>query len=80
LEQAMLVAERLRQNASIPIVSDELTVSITISLGLAMFNTAIPDVQGLLQRADQALYQAKESGRNCVCVYSASGENILLGE
>ena len=51
--------------ASIPI--DKKNINVTISMGLAEFN---PEETGeeLFKRADRALYEAKESGRNKVCV------------
>ena len=39
---------------------------VTISLGLAEMQTA-DSLQGLIARADAALYQAKQQGRNCLC-------------
>lgn len=39
------------------------TLRLTSSMGMAMFN-GHPDYQWLLRRADEALYQAKHSGRN----------------
>jgi len=40
---------------------------ITASLGVAVFN-GHPDHQYLIQLADQAMYQAKQDGRNRVCM------------
>jgi len=40
---------------------------VTLSIGLAMFN-GHPDYQYLLRRADEALYQAKQNGRNRVVI------------
>ena len=68
-EEALLVARRLNR-----IVSDEpfalknqLTINITISLGTASLRSE-DDEQGesLLNRADQWLLQAKNTGRNRV--------------
>jgi eukaryotic-like serine/threonine-protein kinase len=59
---AMDIAERLRSTvASSPIGP----VRVTVSIGVADLK---PDdeLEGLLARADEALYQAKAAGRNCV--------------
>ncbi len=39
-------------------------LSVTTSIGIAMFPGDTPDVQLLLKNADIAMYQAKESGKN----------------
>lgn len=41
-------------------------VAATVSVGYVYFEGAALDVSGLLAQADQALYFAKERGRNCV--------------
>ncbi len=64
--QALLVAQRLRQRVE-SLQLDNLP-SMTISLGLATLCAADNDVESLLARADAALYQAKRSGRNQVCL------------
>ncbi|MBC8061301.1 MAG: diguanylate cyclase, partial [Clostridiaceae bacterium] len=43
-------------------------VSITVSLGISSFPKNSSDITELLKNADDALYQAKNSGRNCVMV------------
>jgi diguanylate cyclase (GGDEF)-like protein len=48
---------------------------ITVSIGIAFSNDA-ESANDLLAHADQALYQAKESGRNRIVAYSAK-ENLL---
>jgi len=39
---------------------------LTISIGLAAFPVDARDAETLIKRADTALYQSKEKGRNCV--------------
>ena len=63
---ALLVAERIRERiASQPINTGNHRLEITISQGLAV-RVEGDDLQGLLQRADEAMYRAKRAGRNCV--------------
>jgi diguanylate cyclase (GGDEF)-like protein len=58
-------SERLcRYVESLIIPFQEYEIKITISMGLAQYRIHHEDWQGLLSRADTALYQAKGSGRN----------------
>lgn len=67
---ARAVAERLLGCiADEPIETSQSSLNVTISLGLASLSDNAITLEDLLRRADQALYKAKESGRNCVCVY-----------
>ncbi|WP_052768960.1 sensor domain-containing diguanylate cyclase [Aurantiacibacter marinus] len=61
---ARALAERLRQSVERGIEGSSLP-NITVSIGLAQFEAG-DDGDGLLARADAALYKAKESGRNRV--------------
>ena len=68
IEEAKIVGERLRKAVeTTPIAIDKKNINVTISMGLAEFS---PQETGedLFKRADSALYEAKESGRNRVCV------------
>jgi two-component system, cell cycle response regulator len=64
LAAALPIAERMR--AAVP--SRTAPRPATISLGIAQFDPAQDDVEGLLRRADEALYQAKGRGRDRVVV------------
>jgi two-component system, cell cycle response regulator len=62
-------AERLRNAiASTPIPLSSGGISITCSLGIAQRTAEDLEAGQLLARADAALYQAKNGGRNRVCV------------
>ena len=63
--QAYAVIERIRQAiATEPINLDGKLISLTISSGIASVSDAGEDFDKLLIKADQALYRAKEAGRN----------------
>jgi len=71
-EGALQAAERLRAAINhITIPWDEDVISVTVSTGLASAEHAGESTEDLLQRADQALYQAKSEGRNRVVVAPA---------
>lgn len=74
IEEAKIVGERLRKAVEdTPIAindedSDIKSIGVTISMGLAEFNNTETGEE-LFERADKALYEAKTSGRNRVCVF-----------
>ncbi len=41
-------------------------LSVTISIGLAQREGAVKTPEQVIKSADEALYRAKKSGRNCV--------------
>ncbi|HBY08006.1 MAG TPA: hypothetical protein DEH22_09570, partial [Chloroflexi bacterium] len=64
------LAERLRQIiATQPIVTNDYSISITLSIGISNLLEDDTDIDMLISRADQALYTAKNSGRNQVVVW-----------
>ena len=50
-------------------VDDHNSLTYTISLGVDMVLENDKSIDSSLDRADKALYKAKETGRNKVCVY-----------
>jgi diguanylate cyclase (GGDEF)-like protein len=68
-EAAGQVAERLRLLiAETPAVSGDGTIPMTVSIGLAMASPADRSIEDAIGRADRALYEAKNGGRNRVAV------------
>ena len=71
--RAAVAAERLRLNvADRAIEGGRQTVAVTISLGVASFDEAL-DPTVLLRHVDDALYAAKEGGRNRTMVWTEVG-------
>ena len=68
-EEAAELAEKLRKKVEERIfyLRREKT-NVTISIGVATMTNAIKDVNYLIAEADKALYEAKNTGRNKVCI------------
>jgi diguanylate cyclase len=77
-DQGMMVAEKLRATVqnSLFEIPDHPAVKITISIGVSSFPEFDPSE--MLERADEALYEAKEKGRNQVCYAESLGEEFHL--
>ncbi|EKQ67040.1 diguanylate cyclase (GGDEF) domain-containing protein [Leptolyngbyaceae cyanobacterium JSC-12] len=73
LNGALRVAERLRQaiaRLEIPHLDSSVAPYVTISLGITgTVPTTNQQIEQLIRTADQALYAAKERGRNTYCLY-----------
>jgi len=64
------IAERLREAvAGTPLAVDGASVSMTVSVGVAALDARDGKWEDILQRADEALYHAKQHGRNRVSVH-----------
>jgi len=74
---ALGLAERIRhrlETTEVPCA--DTTVTMTASIGVAGYpnQMAEGDINALMNLADQALYEAKHRGRNCVVIYTPEGE------
>jgi diguanylate cyclase (GGDEF)-like protein/PAS domain S-box-containing protein len=68
-EQADLALQRVfRILSNYPLMLGNQAINITLSAGIAELNGVVDTLDTLLERADRALYQAKETGRNRVCL------------
>jgi diguanylate cyclase (GGDEF)-like protein len=72
IRQARQTAERIRQQVA-GLSPASLSTAITVSIGLAS-RIADDDVATLVQKADAAMYDAKEGGRNRVAVAATLDE------
>lgn len=66
-KNALIIAERLRM--AINSIETPLTKSTTVSIGIAEFKLDEQSIDEVIHRADEALYCAKETGRNKVVIW-----------
>ena len=69
LNQALKISDKLRKKVeNLEIDSFKRKIKFTVSMGVAQFNTKIDDnvIANTIKRADDALYVAKNSGKNKV--------------
>jgi diguanylate cyclase (GGDEF)-like protein len=67
-EGAFRLAERLRKNMSK--LQDKALPKVNISMGIATYPVDGTDIDSLIRKADAALYEAKQAGRNKTVMYS----------
>ena len=56
------IAEKIRQVLRLPVELAQSRLSVQASIGIALFPEHAADASGLLEQADQAMYQAKQAG------------------
>ena len=64
LEQSHIVAELLRQR----LANNKIHADVTVTASFGVASMTQPDLDSLFKAADDALYKAKNQGRNCVMV------------
>lgn len=75
---AMIVGDRIRQAVEkMRIDYEGKQIKLTISGGLASFSLDAPEADSLIKSADQALYIAKNSGKNKISTYSQDKRRFL---
>ncbi|MCC7125651.1 MAG: diguanylate cyclase, partial [Acidobacteria bacterium] len=72
VEDALAVARRIGHMMRRPFTLDDRTVTLTTSIGVALYPDDGRDAATLLKHADTAMYHAKNSGRDNAQMYSVS--------
>ena len=64
---ALAVAEKIRANLfRVPLKSDDREIEISLSIGIATYPVSASDKESLIAKADRALYESKNHGKNKV--------------
>jgi diguanylate cyclase (GGDEF)-like protein/PAS domain S-box-containing protein len=74
-QHAESVAIKLSDTCSMPLELADRTIEVELSIGIVIFPDKA-DPHELIKRADIAMYQAKESGRNRACFFSKELQQI----
>jgi len=78
VDGAMVLAERLRNAIeAMTVIHEDYKIQFTISLGVAQWDPELVSHEQWIDFADQALYEAKESGRNQVVLFRKSSSGLI---
>jgi len=72
LEQSSIIAEKIIDAINTPYLIGEHELFISTSIGITLYSGIDETVEILLKRADTAMYQAKDAGRNTFRFYQQS--------
>lgn len=76
-EHIFLLAENIRRSIEAVVVAGEIQFSISASIGIAIGAATKVGYESILKKADIALYQAKEEGRNRCLIFKAKMQQQL---
>ena len=76
-EKCVPALERLLLAASEPIEVDDLVLNVTVSIGVTLYPKDDVDADLLMRHADQAMYSAKGSGKNCYHFFDTAQDNAV---
>ncbi|AHK80759.1 hypothetical protein M911_13210 [Ectothiorhodospira haloalkaliphila] len=77
LQQARHVGQKILDALGQPYDLEGMEYHCTPSIGITLFHGRRLDVEELMRRADQAMYQVKKTGRNGMHVFHASTTRLL---
>jgi diguanylate cyclase (GGDEF)-like protein len=66
---AVEMAERIRQGLCVPVAVEGVSLTVTASIGVVVTSEAGSTAATLLREADNAMYEAKRSGRDQISLY-----------
>jgi diguanylate cyclase (GGDEF)-like protein/PAS domain S-box-containing protein len=75
LEGAEVVASKILQVFQQPFWIGEYEIVVTVSVGISLFPDHAADAAALIKHADVAMFQAKDSGKNCYYIYDVEKDH-----
>lgn len=77
IEDCEPVLERLLLATSDPIKVDDMILNVSASIGITLYPQDNVDADQLMRHADQAMYAAKESGKNCYRLFDTAQDDAV---
>lgn len=68
-EAVCAVGKKLVEEIAKPVVIEGVTVCVTVSIGIALYDDGIKDTNQFIKLADEAMYRAKHEGKNKYVLY-----------
>ncbi|MBD0382009.1 putative bifunctional diguanylate cyclase/phosphodiesterase [Paenibacillus sedimenti] len=79
-EDVRVVAARIQEELEEPFILDGTLVSVTASMGIALYPMDGDTPEQLMQHADEAMYAAKERGQNHFKFYASDIDAMVTGK
>jgi diguanylate cyclase (GGDEF)-like protein/PAS domain S-box-containing protein len=76
VQDCEIVLQRLLRAASDPVCIDRLSLQVSVSIGVTLYPDGSIDANQLIRRADQAMYVAKQSGKNRFHIFRANNSEL----
>lgn len=73
-QSAAEIAKKIIKCIAVPFIYGDITCTLGVSIGISLFPKDGEVVHRLINKADQAMYLAKNSGRNTYCFYATNQE------
>ena len=67
-----LIADRIVRGIRTSYIEDDRDLSVTCSVGIVVTSDPLAEPEQLIRDADEVMYEAKETGRNCYRVFDSS--------
>ena len=77
IQDSQQVLERLLLAASKPIKIGEMVLHVSASIGVSFYPQDGKNAGILMRHADQAMYQAKQSGKNCYHLFDSAYDDVV---
>ncbi len=78
IEEATLLAKKLLFSLKPPFLLNNEKVTVTVSIGIAMYPQARDSVSELMRSADKAMSQVKKTGKNNFIIYKSNFDQTIV--